>query len=356
MTIKIVRSPSNNNKVVDKTSLLLRIPNQWGLFAQLGIFEHEYLTQKTVMIPRISMTNYIIGDKNWGERASTINKGTKSYVTVGVPHFPLDESILAKDLDGNIVWEEIMGAETLETLASSQARKLEAIRKAHALTLENARIQLINNGTVYAPNGTLTQSYGSTIDWYQEFGVTRTSLTMRLNDETVNPQDDIEPIIAAIQDNIKTGDVPGQLIAICASGFFDKLRSHPYVTDAVKYQNLSQSEKILMGRLTANEYGLDARYRILYFGDIVWVSYRGTGMTQQIDANEARVFPLDITDNFKTYFAPAETFTSINKTAQEAYFAQKMDDWDSELQIRSESNFINVVRHPEVLVRVSIAP
>jgi hypothetical protein len=350
-----VRSPSNTTKVIEKTELLLKIPNSWGLFAQLNIFEKEFLTQKTVMIPRITQVDYVVVDKNWGERGSNIQKGTKSYMTFQVPHFPLDDSILAKDLDGNIKWEEILGSETLETVASIQMRKLEAIRKAHALTLENARIQLINDGTVYAPSGTLTQSYGPTINWYTELGVSRTELEMSLNDPTINPQAEIEQIWANVQDNAKNGEIPGTLVAICSAGFFEKLRTNPYIVDVVKYQQYDQSQKILLGRLTADQYKLDARYRTLYFGDILWISYRGTGMTKQIDANEARIFPIDVDGMFKTYYAPAETFQSINKTAQEAYFAQKVDDWDTEIEIRSESNFINVLRNPESLIRVSIA-
>lgn len=351
-----VRSPSSQTKVVEKTSLLLKVPNTWGLFASLNIFEHEYLSQKTVLIPRIVENNYIAVDRNWGQRGTVIGNDSKGYITLQVPHFPVDASVLAKDLDGNIQWEEILGSETLETLASAQARKLEKIRRTHALTLENARIQVINDGTVYAPSGTLTTSYGATVNWYTEFGVTRTSLSMRLADETVNPQDDIEQIFAAIQDNIKDGSIPGTLVAVCSVGYFEKLRSHPYVTDAVKYQNVAGlSEKILLGRLNADAYNLDKRFRVLYFGDILWICYRGTGMTAQIDANEARVFPIDVPEMFKTYFAPAETFSAINKTAQEAYLASRVDDWDTQIEYHSESNFINVVRNPEALVRLFIA-
>ena len=50
--------------------------------------------------------------------------------------------------------------------------------------------------------------------------------------------------------------------------------SHPYVRDAGKYINFSQSEDLLMGRLSARGMGLDNRYRAFSFGGVVWVEDR----------------------------------------------------------------------------------
>lgn len=357
----IVYNPLNLNGVADLTNTINVIPNEWGLFNQLGIFNVERKSQKTIMVPRFETSENLVTDRNWDERNNMSTPEVRSYLTAKVPHFPLDTAIYPNDIDGVVDWNNVFAGIQLETVASTRARKMMKIRRDHARTLEYARAQLITTGTVYAPNGTLRQSYGATINWYTEFGVTRTELTMPLADETTDPLQTVEPIIAAVQDNLLSGDVADTFVAVCSPSFFNALISHPFVTDAYKYQNIinggTNSRNVLVGRLTASEYGLSAAYRSFEYGGVLWIEYRGSfNGNPYIPAGDAYVFPVGGEAMFKTYFAPANRFDTMNQIAQEAYFFEKMGEWNDKFEIQTESNFLNAVLRPQALVRVSIEP
>lgn len=356
----LIINPGNAQKMVDLSETINIVPNNWGLFNQLGIFDPEYKSVKTVLVPRTTWDEGLIPDRNWDERNSASRGPTRQYLTASIPHFPLDDSITPNDVDGKVAFTDVFAGSQQETVAATRARKMQQIRMNHALTLEAARAQLITTGTVYAPSGTLTQSYGSTINWYTEFGVTRTELEMDFLDETVNPITLIEPVIAGVQDGLLSGVVIERLVAVCSPTFFSALISHPYVTDAYKYFAQVQGSQILNGRLTANAYGLDARYRSFDFGGILWIEYRGgytnrvTGTTTAyIPAGDAYVFP-QVSSNamFKTYYAPANRFDTINSTAREAYYWEYMGEKQDKIEIITESNFLNSVLRPQALVRL----
>jgi hypothetical protein len=357
-------NPANVNQIVDLSETINVIPNSWGLFNQLGIFETELKSQKTVMIPRTTWDEGLIPDRNWDERNNASRGPTRSYLTAAIPHFPLDDSITPNDIDGKVAFDLNPLVGELETVAATRARKMMQIRMNHALTLEAARAQLITTGSVYAPSGTLTQSYGPTINWYNEFGVTRTNLTLPLNDDTANPLEDVEAIIASVQDGLRSGAIVDRIVAVASPAFFNALITHPYVTDAYKYYAQVQGQQILNARLTAKAYGLDARYRTFDFGGVLWIEYRG-GYTDRntgtfvpyIPVGEAYAFPQVSSEAaFKTYFAPANRFDTINRVAQEAYFFEKLGDWQDKIEIMTESNFMNAILRPQALVRITIEP
>lgn len=357
-------NPQDFNRVVDLSETVNIVPNNWDLFNQLGIFDVERKTQKYVLVPRTTWNEGLIPDRNWDERNSASRGPSRSYLTANIPHFPLDDAITPNDIDGVVSWENVFAGIELESISSTRVRKMKQMVMNHGLTLERARAQLITTGSVYAPSGTLQTSYGPTINWYNEFGVTRTELTMDLTNLAADPLVEVEPIIAAVQDGVQSGAVIDGLVAICSPSFFNALISHPFVVDTYKYFQQTQGTQVLNGRLAANVYGLDARYRNFYYGGILFIEYRGSftdrntgATTPYIPAGDAYVFPKVASEAlFKTYFAPANTFPTINQVAQEQYWFEKMGEWQDKIEIMSESNFMNAVLRPQALVRVSIAP
>lgn len=350
-------NPTDFNRVVDLSSTINIVPNQWGLFNQLGIFETELKSQKTVLIPRFEWNEALIGDRNWDERNNANGKNDRDYLLAKVPHFPLDDAITPNDIDGVVAWENVFAGIQTESIASTRTRKMVQMRMNHARTLEYARAQLITTGTVYAPNGTMRTNYGPTVNFYTEFGITRTELTMDLTNLAVDPLAEVEPIIAAIQDGLLSGDTVSAFVAVCSPSFFNALITHPFVVDGFKYQLQSQSTAILNGRLTANVYGLDAKSRTFDYGGILFIEYRGSfGGTPYIPAGDAYVFPVGGEAMFKTYHAPANRFATVNQVAQEAYWFEYMNEKDDLIEIMSESNFLNAILRPQALIRVSIAP
>lgn len=360
---------AGSNKVQDMSEKIVKIPNSWFLTEKLGIFENEFKTQKRIGIQVETVNAGVIPDRNWDERNSTIKPTTRQEVTVAVPHFPLDASITPNDVDGQVNWDDTRSGITLETVANVRVRKMAELRRKHARTQEFARMQLIRDGSVYAPAGTLRQSYGDTINWYNEMGVTRTSVELdSLIDPLINPITEMEPIISGIQDGLLTGDVSTGYIGLASPEFFNALTSHDYTTEIYLQQDQTrnrQAAALLTGRLTATEFGLDVRYRTFDFGGIMWIEVRGGDLdindvpTRYIPANEARVFPVGGIGSdslFKTFYAPANRFKTVNKTALPAYWFEYLNEKDDFIEIMSESNFINAALRPQAIIRVFFTP
>jgi hypothetical protein len=348
----IIQKQNDLTKFIDLSEGLKTVKLQSTLTADLGFFSEKPLSTKTVFIPRTIESLQDLQDVQWGLAPQTLGADSKGYMTLPVARFPVKDAIFPADLDGNFNWDEIGQGQVPETLTSVRSRKMAKIGNHFTRLLETARMQLIISGTGYAPNGMLAQSYGSTVDYYQEFGITRQNFEMSLNAPTEDILPEVEPIIAYVQDNLNNGTVAGQFVAICGKTFFSKLVSHPYVKDAGKYINFSQSEDLLMGRLSAKGLGLDNRYRAFSFGGVVWIEDRS-----QMPALEARLFPTDVPEMFVTYYAPSEMkFGTVNTTARDIYYFEKMTDENGQerFEVVAESNFLNACLRPQALVSITI--
>ena len=163
----IVLDRQNPGKVVDRTDDLIVIPNTVGITNALGLFTDDYRSQKNIEISRTTRRSHILEDRNWDERNQTIAGREQDSLLLKIPHFPLDDAITPNDIDGIVRAGSLAEFAELETVASVRADKMIDMREAHALTLEAARMQLIVQGTAYAPRGTVVTNY------YTEFGVTR---------------------------------------------------------------------------------------------------------------------------------------------------------------------------------------
>ena len=347
-----IQKQNDLTKFQDLSDGLATVGLRSTLIEDMGFFSVKPLATETVFIPRTIENLQDLVDVQWGLPPQTLDGDTKGYMTFPVARFPVKDAIFPADLDGNFNWDEIGQGQIPETLTSVRSRKMKKIGDAYKRLWEKARMQLIIHGTAYAPSGMLAQSYGATVDYYQEFGITRQSFEMSLNDQLADILTEVEPILVYVQDNLNNGTVAGQFLAICGKTFFSKLVSHPYVKDAGKYINFSQSEDLLMGRLSARGMGLDNRYRAFSFGGVVWVEDRS-----EMPAAEARLFPTDVPEMFTTFLAPSKLkFGTVNTTARDIYYFEKMTDENGQerFEVVGESNFVNACMRPQALVAITI--
>lgn len=329
------RSFTNGFQLTDLTNSILLIPNTWGLINELGIFSNESISQHTVTVESTTGTLGLITDRVRGDRNNVSRDDPRVLRSLPVPFFPLDDSVKPQDIQGIRAYGT---SETAETEANVIARKLERIRRNHAVTLEYARAQAITQGTIYAPNGTVSGNY------YTEFGVTRKEIDWTLGTATANLIGKIEEGIAHIQDNILSGEVISNIIVLASPEFFSKLIDHASVKEAYKYY--SSTQEPLRQRLGS---GI---YRSFQTGGVTVLEYRGSYNGQRlIPAGEAYMLPQGTTDLFKTFFSPANRFSHLNSLGEEVYVWTFRDQYDAEITIQSESSFLNLIRKPQCVVK-----
>ena len=331
----IIRSFGGNFEVQDWTQEINVIPNQWGTIGQMGIFGTESVAEHVVVFEEIIKDGALIVDRVRGDRAQVGKDATRKLHTFAVPHFPYDDAISPQDIQGKRAYGSASEAETLEAV---RLRKMERIRQNHAWTLERARAQAITAGTVYAPNGTVSQN------WFTEFGVTQKSVDFVLGTGTTEVLAKIEEGIAHIQDNANGETVTGTVV-LCSPTWFAKLIAHANIKAA--YQYYSSTQEPLRQRL-GGAFGIQRRFE---FGGTTFVEMRDSyAGTQLITAGKAYMLPTGTQNCFKTYFSPANRFGLVNTLGEQVYMFESADSKGTKIEIESESNFVNALLRPQLVV------
>ena len=330
-----IRSFDKPFEVTDLTEELNLIPNTWGLINELGIFNAEGVSQHTVTVESTSGTLSVIPDSVRGNR-NTVNKNdTRSIYAFGVPHFPLDDAVSPADLQGKRAY----GSDQADSEAAVVARKLERLRRNHAVTLEAARAYAITTGAIYAPSGTIVNNY------YTTFAITRKEIDFVLGTTTTEVPAKIEEAIAHIMDSQLSGESVSSVTALCSPEFFAKLIAQAGVKDAYKYY--SSTQEPLRARLGSGV------YRRFSHAGVDFIEYRGSyNGTRLIPAGDAYALPMGTMDTFMSYFSPANKMSLVNTIGLEAYVFQYRDAKDEGLLLQSESNHIALVRRPATVVRL----
>lgn len=331
----ITRSFNNVNQVADWTRELLIVPNQWGILNEQGLFMEEGVETDVVQFEQTTRDGALIVDKVRGERAAAGKEQGSLIRAWAVPHFPYDDYISPNDVRGKRAYGS---ADQEETLAAVRARRMARIMQNHAWTLEYARFKLLTTGDVYAPSGTVSMNY------FTEFGVTQKSVNFALTTGTTDVVTQGEQVIAHIQDNASGESVTG-VIGFCSPEFFAALISHASTKAA--YQFYTSAQEPLRNRVGGNT----TLYRTFVHGGITYIEVRGNYAGNLfIPANEAVFVPTG-TEIFKTYFAAANKFDLLGTLGERAYMFEYPSDRGDKIVLESESNFLNAVTRPAMVVK-----
>lgn len=332
-----IRNFSKPFELTDLTEELLIVPNMWGLVNQLGIFSNEGVSQDTITFEENESTIGLVTDKVRGTRANVSQDDTRKIRSYAIPHFPLDDYISPSDVRGVRAY----GSDGQETVDAVMQRKMERIRRNHAITLEYARCVALTTGGIYAPNGTVVGNY------YNDFGVSRKEIFFDLAG-TGDVVAKGEEAIAHIQDNILNGEVVNSVVALCSSTFFSALIANAGVKDAYKFYSST-------GEPNRNRVG-NGLYRTFSHGGVDYIEYRGNyNGDALIPAGFAYFMPRGTEDTFLSHFGPANKFSSVGTLGEESYMWAYRDAKDSKIEIETESNFLNLIRRPQCVVRGSLS-
>lgn len=343
----ITRSFGANGQfeLTDWTEELNIIPNSWGTIQALGIFQDESVAEHTVTFEKITKDGALIVDRVRGDRHNVNRDYAREVHAFAVPHFPLSDYISPNDIQGKRAYGNPNEA---ETLAAVRMRKMERIMRDHAWTLEAARAQALTLGTVYAPNGTVSQN------WFTEFGKTQTTVNFQFSSSTADVLGGVESVIAAIQDNGGMVTLSG-VAFLCSPTWFASLISHAQIKTAYQYYTSTGQAQPLRERLasTAAASNTLAGHRTFEYGGAVFIemrdAYNGVPL---IPVDTAVAVPLG-TDYFRTYFSPANRFFTVNTLAEQRYFFETPSLDGTEIKIDTESNFVNALMRPELVIKVT---
>lgn len=339
----ITRSYGNAFEVVDYSQELTIIPNQWTLLNDVGLFTEEPLTTHTVTFEQTDQTLGLVGDIMRGAKPQANKDDLRKIRSYPLAHFKMTDKVLPQDIQGKRAY----GSQTAaETEAAVLARKMARVRKNFDITLEVARFSTLTTGNLYAPNGTIAGNL------FTDFAVTQKSVDFDLGNSSADIIAKVEEVIAHMQDNANTGDVITSVVGYCSPTFFAALISHAKVVDAYKYYSATQGQEILRNRAGNGAGQAGGLYREFSFGGIRFIEVRTVlaGATL-IPTGEAHFVPVGTTDMFMTYFGPANKLDFVNTLAERTYMFSYRDPKGESVDIDAESNFVNIIRRPQLVVK-----
>lgn len=331
-----VRSFTNAFEIVDRTNDINLVPNLWGKLREDGLFAEESVAQNTITFESTAGTIAVIPDQVRGARNNVNKDDNRIIKAFSLTHHPLDDYITPQDLAGKRAY----GSDNVETKDAVMARKLARIRMNHAITLEAARWHTLTTGTQFNPGGTI-----GSLSFFTDFGVTQKSIDFVLGTAGTEVNEKAEEGIAHIQDNIQSGEVATGFTCYCSPEFFGKLIKQAGVKEAFRYYSSTQE-------ILRNRPGGEGVYRSFYFGNVFYVEIRGSyNGSRHIPANEAVMVPTGTMDCFKTFFGPANKFDLVNTLGEQTYAWTYSDAKGEKIEIASESNFLNLLARPQVVVK-----
>lgn len=308
-----------------------------GRLGQMGLFRESGVATTTVMLEEKDGVIRLIPPTPRGGPGVTIDKTKRAVRPIRIPHFEINDAVLAEEVQ-NV---RPFGSESgLETVMNMIAERLMAHRSSHEATLEYARV-----GAVV---GVITYADGTTLDLFDEMGVTQeTEVDFDL--DNANPaagalRAKCADVVRKVSTNLDGSPFTG-LGAICGDTFFDNLLAHKEVRES--FLNNPSAAELRRGYV---ENGMS--YGSFQFGGITWENYRGAvGGTTFVHTDKCHIFPTGVAGLFRTYFGPADYTEASNTLGKRLYSKQYEMPNGKGVSLDTQMNALNICTRPKSLIK-----
>ena len=333
-----------NNDAFSVTSLtdaVNEISFKPGRIGEMGLFSTTSVDTLSIAIERKGDILTIVPPTPRGAPGTTIGKEKRDLLMLPVPHFEVNDAVMADEVQG----VRAFGTEQqLETVISKVVQRQATHVASFAVTEEFSRLGAVQGIVSYAD--------GSTLNLFQEFRVTPEPVT-NFKLAASNPVDgDLRELCTKITRKMADhlGGMPFTGIhAFCGDDFFDALLKHPEVRET--YKGYSAAQILREGYIGANR----SSYGIFEFGGIVFENYRGAVNSKVfIETGDCHMFPLGVPGLFKTAYAPADYNETVNTMGKRLYTQQYTMQNNKGVHLDTQTNALQYCVRPKVLMKGKI--
>jgi hypothetical protein len=318
--------------LTELTAAINELPHVPSLLGDSGLFTYGGVSTLTVQVEKQGQTLSLVSTKPRGSAGAPIGRNTRDLRSFVIPHLPLDDRILADEVQG----VRLFGTDAQPTpLQTKLLQVMELGMRRLDYTLEFHRVGALK-GIIYDADGT-------TALWnlFTEFGVSQSVLDFQLDVTTTEVRAKCDEAMNMIDDVLGGVSYMGAE-AYCGRTFWQSLITHKAVKET--YLNQAQAAQLRGG--TADN---------LDFGGILWKKYRGKANgADMIGANDAYIVPKGVPDLLIGRFGPADYEDTVNTMGLPMY-AQGIrmpngKGWDVEMQ----SNPIHLCTRPAAIIKATI--
>jgi hypothetical protein len=336
-------------QIVPLTDAINQIKFVPGRLAQLGIFQATRVRSLSVAIERKGSQLILVPPSPRGAPGTTVDKGKRSMLDVRVPHFEINDAVIADEVQG----VRAFGTETeLESVMDKIAERSGEHSQSMAATTEYSQIGAIKGVVTYAPDKDgVTQE----LNLFTTFGVSQIAeQAMDLGQANIDngplrkKSAGLKRLIGRELDGIP---FTGKLRGFCGDNFFDDLLGNKEVRET--YKGWTQAQILREGYIEADGKSWGA----FEFSDVIWENYRGTvsdvkgDMHDYVESDKAYIIPEGVPGLFRTYWAPADYNETVNTLGKRLY--GKIYDMPNGkgTNLDVQMNELNICTRPRVLLK-----
>jgi hypothetical protein len=316
--------------VISLTESINLMPYVPGRIGRLNLFGGKGITTTVASIEYKNGTLQLIPSAARGTMPNVNGQVKRRLRTFAVPHFPLNDAVLADEVQGVRAWGTEDGTQPVTALVND---KLESMRQSFEMTHEWLRIGALK-GVVLDADESFTPIY----NYFDEFGITQEVVDFDLATDDVKMK--ALEVIRLMEDLLGATPYTG-IRAICGNNFFDALISNPSVKDA--YGTYMEDRFALVQQDRENGFE---------FAGIIWENYRGKlGDLEFFDTDQAVFIPIGVPGLFQEVYAPADFMETVNTVGKPIYSKQERMKWDKGVELHSQSNVLPLVTRPKLLIK-----
>lgn len=317
--------------VIQLSEAIRNLPYKPATIGNMGLFTGASVSTLTIAIESINGVLRLVPPTPRGGPGVTKDKQKRNIRAVTIPHFQVDDAIMADEVQGI----RAFGMETeLQQVATKLADRIQEHQQDLEVTMEYNKLGCIK--------GIISYADGTTLNLFDLFGITQHPVWNfdLLNASPVEGglRDMADDIMRALSETL--GAVMFDHIhAFCGKEFYKALNRHPDVLKSFQYS--FQGQRLL----TPNA------YKQITIGDITFEEYRGAvGGTQFVEDNACYMFPMGMPGLFKTYYAPADYMETVNTPGREWYAKQWQMENDKGVNYEVQTNQLQICTRPQVLM------
>lgn len=310
-----------------------------GHISKLGLFSTSSVATLSVAIEEKNGVLTLVAPSPRGGPGQTVDKSKRRLRMLAIPHFEIDDAIMADEVQGIRPFGEEDG---LESVMAKVDERMALHSQSFAATEEFHRIGAIK--------GVVTYADGTTLDLFNEFEVDQED-EIDFDLDNANPAEGaLRKKCAAVYRTIarNLGGVPFSGVrAECGDAFFDDLISHKEVRES--YLQQQEASQLRRGYVDDGRSGIFGTFE---FGNILWENYRGAvGEVDFVESDKCHLFPTGAPGLFKSVYGPADYVETVNTLGKRLYMKQIKMPNGKGISIEVQSNALQYCTRPKVLMQ-----
>ena len=306
-----------------------------GYVSSRGLFNTISTAATAVAIEENNNILTLVAPTPRGGPGQTMPKPRRSMRMLGVPHFEINDAIMAEEVQGVRPFGQETGTEVVQTKV---AERMQVAGQSLEYTQEYSRVGAIK--------GIVTYADGTTLNLFSEYGLTKPPPITFVFSSTANTgavRQQCSAMIRTLGANLDGQGFSG-IEAICGDAFFDALIGSLEVRQT--YLNTQNAAELRTGYLNNGQ-----TWGSFVFGGILWTNYRGYAQgAPMVETDLAYFYPTGVPNLFASVYAPADYIETVNTLGLPRYVKQYDMPNDKGVHMDTQMNCLNFCTRPLALL------